>query len=115
MTYIADRDPNKQKEPDVLNPMTHGPARNWYPLLAAHVANDELPVYGRSLRVRMSSTATVPLVIVGVPIGEPSDAVTRTVNVDASELLPFGFRRIHSLNGSAGAIPSGVNIDVITE
>lgn len=115
MTYIQARDPNRQKEPDVLNPMTHGPARNWYPLLAAHVATDELPAYGRALRVRMSSAATVPLVIVGVPIGEADDAATRTVNVDATELLPFGFRRIHTLNGSAGAIPSGVNIDVITE
>lgn len=113
MTYNKDLDPNKQKVPSELNPMTHGPARNWYSLVDAHIGTKELPAYGRSLRVRLSSSFSGTLTIVGVPIGEADDAATRTLYVDATETLPFGFRRIHSLNGGT-TVPANCNIDVVT-
>jgi len=114
MTYTRSLDPNQQKEPDVLNAMTHGPARNWYPLLDSHLGAKELPAYGRALRIRLSSAFSGALAIVGVPIGELDDAVTRTSYVDATEVLQYGYRRIVSLNGGT-TVPAGCNIDVITE
>lgn len=89
-------------------------ARNWYTLEANDIGEKELPRgYGRALRVRMSSAASVPLTLVVVPVGEANDAVTRTLLVDYSEYLPMSVRRIVSVNGGT-AIPSGVAIDVVT-
>lgn len=89
------------------------PARKFYSLTNAMIGSVELPEYARALRVRMGSSAPAPVVLIVVPIAEDNDASTVTLTVDATELLPFGVRRILSVNGGS-TIPSGVSVDLIT-
>lgn len=96
------------------NAAASGAARDWYTLTNSMIGAQELPTYGRGMRVRLASNAVVPLTIVCVPIGESVDSNTRTVLVDATESLPFAVRRIVSLNAGA-TVPTGVSIDIITE
>lgn len=96
------------------NANANGPARNWYDLTDEHVGAQELPAYGRCLRVHIGDGATTPLTIVGVPIGETSDEAVHTVLVDETEYLLLGFRRIVSLDGGE-TIPEGVSIVVVTD
>lgn len=114
MTYEKSKDPNKDRFPGISNAAGHGPARNWYSLQSGDIGTKELPVYGRSLGVRLAATATPPLVMVVVPIGELDDASTRTLYFDQTEIRTYGVRRIHSLNGGA-TMPTGVTIDLLTE
>lgn len=115
MAYIKSRDPFPPDRTangfEISEP--HDPARNWYTLANANIGAAELPTYASAMRVRIGSTATPPLVMVVVPIGEQDDAQTRTITVDASEYLPFGVRRVVSLNGGA-TIPTGIEIQMIT-
>lgn len=92
----------------------NSPARSWYVLQAAHIGAQELPLYARALRVRLGPAVAGAVTLVVVPIGEPNDAATTTINVDATELLPFGVRRIVSVNGAA-TLPAGVDVDLITD
>ena len=109
-----DRYPGDQTSNGFMIPEPHDPARNWYNLADSHIGAKELPVYGRSLRVRVTDAASTPVAFVLVPVGEMTDAATRTLNVDASEYVPYGVRRIVSINGGA-TVPAGVEVDVITE
>lgn len=109
MTYDRSKDPT-----GTANANGSGAARNWYNLQASQIGAKELPAYGRSLRVRMGSAASVPLTMVVVPIDEADDATTQTLIVDKTEYVPYGVRRIVSINGGT-ALPSGISIDVITK
>lgn len=108
MTYDRARDLSTD------NARSAGAARDWYALTNAMIGAQELPTYGRGLRVRMGSGASVPLTIVCVPVGEETDGNTRSLIVDATENLPLAVRRIVSLNAGA-TLPSGVSIDIITK
>jgi hypothetical protein len=109
-----DRYPGDQTSNGFMIPEPHDPARNWYTLADANIGAAELPTYARSMRVRVGSTATPPLVMVVVAIGEGTDATTRTITVDATENLPFGVRRIVSLNGGT-TVPTGIEIQMVTD
>lgn len=115
MPYDKTRDPypGDQIKGGFEIPEPHDPARNWYTLADANIGAAELPTYARSMRVRVGSTATPPLVMVVVPI-RATDAETRTITVDSSEYLPFGVRRVVSLNGGA-TVPTGIEIQMVTE
>jgi hypothetical protein len=113
MPYDRSRDPITNASLALPQADRAGFARNWYALQAADIGAQELPRYGRALRVRIGSGgSTVTLVV--VPVGETSDAATRTLVVDATETLAFGVRRVVSVNGGT-SIPANTAIDVITD
>lgn len=90
------------------------PARNWYTLTNADINAKELPTYGKAIRVRIGSGVTLPVVLEVVPVGEPDDNKVQTLQVDATETLPFGVRRVVTINGGA-TIPANVGVRIITE
>jgi len=106
MPYDAQRDPYAFTSGSLISV-----ARNWYLLTNAMIGAQELPLYGRAMRVRNMTGA--PLVLVVVPISEPDDAATQTITVDQTEMLPFAVRRIVSINGGT-TIPALTGVQVVT-
>lgn len=93
-----------------------GPAQRWYTLSNANIGAAELPLYGRALILSVGAAVALPVSIVVVPVGEPSDSATRTITITqagSEVVIPRGVRRIVSINGGA-TIPAGLQIDVVT-
>jgi hypothetical protein len=108
MTYNAARDPFSTTTP---TPISSG--RNWYGVTGAMLGAAELPDYGKAMRVRNATGADLVLVV--VPVAETNDATTDTLTFGQGvELLPFGVRRIVSINGGT-TVPANSDIKIVTQ